>query len=482
MASVNPVVKQPHELQSPASSSFQRPDLEKKVVWKLDLNVIPLVVFTSFLAHLDRSNIGNAKTAGMQEALHLSSAQFQWLLTVFYFSYIFFEPLALMWKVFPPHKWMAAMVSGWAICSILQAAMVNWSGMMAARFFLGLFEAGFAPGIPYLLSFFYLPNELGLRCGLILSASPLASCISGALAYGITSSPLKKIEAWRLLFIVEGIPCFMAAALAFFLMPDRPEKIKFWNSDELAVVKMRSLRQTGTESSESGLGSINWKDVKDTLGDIKPWINSLMIFSCNVSYASLPIFLPTILVEMGFTSINAQGLSAPPYLLATFILLFTCWFADRTGQRGYTIFVLSMVGTTGYILLATSRSVAIRYFGVYLAAAGIFPSIGNILPWVMNNQCSETRRGVGVAIINMVGQCGPLLGTRFFAARDMPFYRRGMWASAAFMTLNGVLALALRGYLVRENKKLDKKFGVSAHGKTNSSNEEIEDTTFRFIL
>lgn len=76
------------------------------------------------------------------------------------------------------------------------------------------------------------------------------------------------------------------------------------------------------------------------------------------------------------------------------------------------IAILTAIGGIGYVILATTKSVAARYFGVFLAAAGIFPAIGNILPWVTNNQGSDTRRGFGIVILNLVGQCGPLLGTR----------------------------------------------------------------------
>jgi hypothetical protein len=82
----------------------------------------------------------------MEDALNLNSASYQWLLTIFYISYILFEPLALMWKVIPPHIWASFCVLGWAVCGTLQAATFNWSGMMAVRFFLGAFEASFAPG------------------------------------------------------------------------------------------------------------------------------------------------------------------------------------------------------------------------------------------------------------------------------------------------------------------------------------------------
>jgi hypothetical protein len=187
-----------------------------------------------------------------------------------------------------------------------------------------------------------------------------------------------------------------------------------------------------------------------------------MYFSCNVSFSSLPVFLPTILSEMGFSPINSQGLSAPPYFISFLLVVFTTWNADRTQQRGITIIIMSLIGATGYILLAATSATGPRYFGVYLAAAGIFPCIGNILPWVLNNQGSDTKRGTGIAILNLVGQCGPLLGTRVYPASDSPYYRLGMWVCAAFMLFNGLLAFGLRCLLVWENKQLDRKYGTLA--------------------
>ncbi|KAH9213618.1 MFS transporter-like protein [Leptodontidium sp. 2 PMI_412] len=456
--------------------------LEKRVVRKIDRHLIPLVMILYLLAYLDRSNIGNARIAGMEEDFNLKPGQYEWFLTIFYISYILFEPLGMMWKVIPPHKWAAFTVMGWALCGTLQAATYSWSGMMAARFFLGVFEACFSPGIPFLLSFFYRRNELGFRCGLFLSAAPLATCFAGALAYGITSGDPKGISSWRLLFLVEGLPCVVAAVLTWFLMPDSPEKAKFLNAEERAVAKARSVRQTGSDG-ESRVGKVAWKDVGATLLDIKPWITGLMYFSCNVSFASLPVFLPTILLEMGFTKITAQGLSAPPYFLAFLLVILTCKIADLTSQRGLTIFILSLLGATGYIMLATATSTGVRYAGVYLAAAGIFPSIGNILPWVLNNQGSDTRRGTGIALLNLIGQCGPLLGTRLYPKSEGPYYRKGMWVCAAFMLFNSTLALGLRCLLKWENGKLDERYGVLEKGKGDEGlGEENEGPRYRYIL
>ena len=92
----------------------------------------------------------------------------------------------------------------------------------------------------------------------------------------------------------------------------------------------------------------------------------------------------TILEEMGFTRINAQGLTAPPYFLSFLLTIATTWAADRTQQRGIMVMIFSCIGGIGYVLLATVESVGVRYFGVWLAAGGIFPAIANIIPWVIS--------------------------------------------------------------------------------------------------
>jgi MFS family permease len=116
-----------------------------------------------------------------------------------------------------------------------------------------------------------------------------------------------------------------------------------------------------------------------------------MYFSCNVSFSSLPVFLPTILEEMGYSKINAQGLTAPPFFASFLVTVITPWVADRIQQRGLMIAALSLIGGVGYILCATCTTVGVRYFGVFLAACGVFPAIANILPWVLSKSWDRPR-------------------------------------------------------------------------------------------
>ncbi|KAH8904356.1 major facilitator superfamily transporter [Coniochaeta sp. PMI_546] len=462
---------------------------ERRVRRKLDRVVVSLT-FTAYLfAFLDRSNIGNAETAGMGAALGFDDPHYQWLLTIFYIPYIVFEWLAIMWKIVPPHIWAFVTILTWGLAATLQAAAFNWQGLMVCRFFLAMAEAAFAPGVPYLLSFFYRRQELGLRCGIFLSAAPLATTFAGALAYGITSGH-PSIANWRLLFLVEGLPTVIFAFVVFRYLPDSPDTARFLTEEEKQVAKARAILQTGMEGTERIGTKVHLSDILSAFRSPQTLIMPLMYFSCNVSFASLPVFLPAILTTMGFTSINAQGLTAPPYFLSFLVCIGTTYIADRTQQRGLMIMGLSIMGGVGYVLLATVKSVGVRYLGVFLAAAGVFPAIANILPWVLNNQGTDTKRGVGIAMLNIIGQCGPLLGTRIFPVTEKPYYVKGMSICAGFMFFNAILAFLLRSYFAWENRRLAEAERAQAVASGTEEKLEIRRlpteiegvTGYRFVL
>lgn len=144
---------------------------------------------------------------------------------------------------------------------------------MALRFLMGAFEAGFGPGVPYLLSFFYRRHELGLRCGLFVSAAPLANTFAGALAYGITSGHA-AVANWRLLFLVEGLPVCAAAILAWLYVPDSPSSAKFLTEEEKDVARARGLRQVGEADRES---KVQWTELTQTLLDAKAWFTAVSV-------------------------------------------------------------------------------------------------------------------------------------------------------------------------------------------------------------
>lgn len=79
----------------PDNDPLQAPDFshidEKKVLRKMDIRLIPMLALLYLLSFLDRGNIGNAKIEGMVEDLNMTGPQYNWCLTVFFFTYCAFE-------------------------------------------------------------------------------------------------------------------------------------------------------------------------------------------------------------------------------------------------------------------------------------------------------------------------------------------------------------------------------------------------------
>ena len=137
--------------------------------------------------------------------------------------------------------------------------------------------------------------------------------------------------------------------------------------------------------------------------------------SSNVSFASLPLFVPTIISEMGaFSKIQSQGLSAPPYVFCFFTIITLCWLSDKFKMRGPFCAFAAILGGIGFVVNATTYTSGARYFSIFLSVE-IFASVALLLSWVANIHATESKRAGGYTVLATVGQCGPLLGEYCFA-------------------------------------------------------------------
>ncbi|CAN9198219.1 unnamed protein product [Alternaria alternata] len=454
-------------LDSVQSYELYTPDEDRRVLKKLDRRLVAFMALLYMLSFLDRSNIGNARIAGLADDLKLSSTQYEWLLWAFYITYILFEWMTLMYRIVPPHIYISLCILSWGVVASLQAVATSFSFLLVLRALLGISEAAFGPGVPFYLSFFFRRSELAFRTGFFISASPLSASFAGALAYLITKvGEHGPLSPWRLLFLLEGFPSVLIAVWAWDFVPDGPGSAK-WLSPrqrEIAVMRLRSEKESEDQDEEkyqSGRrGRVNFHEVLQTLKDPKSYLTALMFFSCNVAFSSMPVFLPTVIRDMGWESITAQGLSAPPYLFAFVVVLTTAYYSDRMQSRSTFIMLHSLLATLGYGTIAISGylqsdKTMVRYIALYPAAAGFFSAITIIITWTLNNQESDSKKGTGMALLNIIGQMGPLVGTSIFPDDDGPYYVKGMSICAGFMLFVGFLAAILRWVLVRENRRLN---------------------------
>jgi hypothetical protein len=198
--------------------------------------------------------------------------------------------------------------------------------------------------------------------------------------------------------------------------------------------------------------------------------------------------------DSDMTPSHAQILSIPPYLLAFLLILLTTHLSDRLRSRSGPLLVLTTLSALGYSLLAfsgllhqsianisenmphvdeshtgfwgthlssstalylSSRSstLAMSYLGIMLSAGTIFSIVSITITWNGNNAETESSRGAGLAILQLLGQCGPLLGTRLYPEEDGPEYIRGSLVCAGCMGVVMVLVGTQRWRLMRENRR-----------------------------
>jgi dipeptide/tripeptide permease len=161
---------------------------------------------------------------------------------------------------------------------------------------------------------------------------------------------------------------------------------------------------------------------------------------------------------MGYSATKAQGLAAPPHIFAFVIVLVTSVVSDRLQSRSMPIVVHAGLALVGYMLLALSPTLHLsstaQYLCIFPITAGFFSAVTTVIVWTVNNQQSEEGRGSNVALLNVIGQLGPLVGTRLYPDSDAPNYTRGHAWCAGFMALVVLLATVLRLLLARANKSL----------------------------
>jgi sugar phosphate permease len=174
---------------------------EKKLIRKIDLFLMPTIWLMYLMSYMDRTNIGNAKIAGMNDDLGLSSSEYSMALVIFFISYVFFEvPSNLILAKTRPSIFLPTIMGLWGIVTCCMAVIQDYKHLLALRFVVGVLESGFAPGILLIISSWYKREEQSERFAVYISAAVLSGAFGGLLA-GVITSKLdgsRGLEGWRL--------------------------------------------------------------------------------------------------------------------------------------------------------------------------------------------------------------------------------------------------------------------------------------------
>ncbi|KAL8287058.1 hypothetical protein RQP46_004064 [Phenoliferia psychrophenolica] len=427
---------------SPAPFTYQKGSKEERALLrKIDFRLLPTLWLMYVFNYLDRSNIGNAKAAGMAKELHLTSTDYSLALSIFFVGYLLNEvPSNMLLVRSRPSIFLPALMLGWGACSVGAKGINSLGGLIAFRFFLGIIEAGFFPGVMLLLSCWYRPEELSKRIALFYSASLVSGAVGGLLAGVITQymDGVANVPSWKWLFVIEGCITVGIAVFAFFILPDYPSTTRWLTEDErnLAVARLaRAEDQSEVKLTPKQAFVASVKDPKTW------WF--LMGYVLIAGSGTISYFFPTLMGSLGYTGRNVQYMTIPIYLVALVISLSMGYNADRTNSKPLHFVVACGWGAVAFIVCATVKKPEVRYAFICFGGAGIWSAVPLLLSNMVTQFEGREKRAISIALVNGFGNLASIYGSYIWPANTAPLYHIGFGTTTGLITLAGLCMVGI---------------------------------------
>ena len=375
--------------------------LYSRINWRL----LPLLIACYMFAYLDRVNVGFAKLQ-MQSDLGFSDAAYGVGAGIFFIGYVLFEiPSNLMLPRIGARLTFSRILVLWGITSACMLFVRNVPAFYAMRFLLGVFEAGFAPGMIYYLSRWYGPKRMARAIALVFVAGPIGGVVGGPLSAWLMSSlaGVGGLSGWQWMFLVEGLPCLALGALVWFTLANRPADARWLTPDEKRLVE---AEVGGNGGHEHRIDSFS-----EVLRNPRVYRLALAYFCIIFPIYAMSFWLPTLLKEQGVNDTLRLGwYAAIPYVAAAIAMYAAGRRSDAVGERRYhsalpALAAAALLAVTPY---ASGHLVATL---ALLTAATACMWMAYTVFWAIP---SETIAGPaaagGIALINTIGLSGGFWG------------------------------------------------------------------------
>ncbi|KAI0805909.1 MFS general substrate transporter [Xylaria sp. FL0064] len=308
--------------------TFDKSPEERRFLTKLDAVVLTLASLGYFIKNLDQVNINSAFVSGMKEDLGLNGNQLNYITTAWTVGYVVGEiPSNLVLTKIRPSIWIPALEVLWSVLTILLAKCQTATQIYVLRFFIGLAESGFYPGMQYIIGSWYRRDELAKRSCIFHSSSAIGSMFSGYLIAAVYHlEGVSGFHGWQWLFIVNTIISLPIAISGFFLFPDVPEITKAWWLTEEDIIMANKRMALEGRAKRGKYTKATFKRIFSSW-HIYTLVLLYIFFNNGTSYGSQPAFALWLKSE-GYpvTAVNTY-----PTIASAVAVLFTyiyAWSSD----------------------------------------------------------------------------------------------------------------------------------------------------------
>ncbi|KAF3010319.1 hypothetical protein E8E14_006752 [Neopestalotiopsis sp. 37M] len=394
---------------------------QRKIIHKVDRRLLIILGLIQAVSFLDRANMSNAAVAGMTKDLQLGvSNRYSIILIVFFAPYVIAQyPASILVRKIGPRIFLSSITLLWGIIMLCFGFVQNWTALIALRFLLGILEAGSFPGLYYLVSAWYSRFDLYKRTSVFYLIGVMGSALGGVLGAGF--SQMKGVagyNGWRWIFIMEGIITCLIGIASFIFTVDFPEQAhKAWaflTERESAFI----IRRLNRDRQDAEPERFSMRKFVKPASDWKIWVFALMFFCSTIQAYAIGYFLPIILKEeLGFTEVQANGLSTPPYVAAMLLMFVEGYLSDKIRLRYPFLYLNVCMNIVGLCLMVWSHSSAAQYLGTIFLTAGCSAAIPFIMVWQANNIRGTWKRAFCSASMISFGGMGGIAGSLVFRSK-----------------------------------------------------------------
>lgn len=439
---------------------------EKKLLFKLDLRLIPVCSLFIFLSLLDQGNIFNAEFEKLQSFIGLQGSQFNHCIMICIVTYsIFAIPSSLGLIKISPSSWLSTIMSCWGVVMTTMGIIHDFPGLFWSRFFLGMFEAGMLPGVSFVISTWYKKSELQFRQAMITALAVSANAFGGLLSWSISMmTGVGGLEGWRWVFVIEGAFSVVVGGFGFMLMCNYPETSEILSYKERRLVTKRVMYAEGWnmdefeddegdeyEGDESEIMTLfrryKWNGLEDSILDWQVWFHVAIYFCIAVTKYGVNILLPQILDSMHLAEEGIRLVSIPVFVSSSIFSVMVAIASDKIAARSPALVLSFAMIVAGFVIVIISEvhdaRGSVAYSGVFLASIGVHTAMPASVTWLSNNTMFQAKRLFALALQLGCGELGGVVATYIYinSPASKPF-GHGLMVLFAVCGLGLVILLA----------------------------------------
>lgn len=402
--------------------------IEQSARRRITSRLLPFLWILYVVAFLDRVNVAYAALE-MSRDLHFSDRVFGFGAGIFFVGYVLLEiPGAVIVERWSARRWIARIMISWGIVTVLVGFVHSSRQFYAARFFLGIAEAGFFPGIIVYLTHWFRYEDRAKAIATFMTAIPISNILGSPLAGQILRVRWHGLPGWRWLFILEGVPAVVLGVITLFFLTDWPGQAKWLPKEECEWITGELEREKKRKTTLKAYTIWQAFRQRDVI------LLTLVYLMASTGVYGFIIWFPTILKRAsGLPVTTVTLLAALPYMAALLITLLNGWHSDRTAERRWHTSIPLLAAGVFLLLAISSSSHLWKQFLFFTLFAGFVNSFHPSFWALPTRFLGESAGAASIGLINCVGGLGGFAGPYvigYLTTRTGSFTAGLLWLAA----------------------------------------------------